>query len=136
MYRFCGACKFARTLMRWLLVQPLFSIRRVVAWRKPPSFLPLMMIDPLRNNFHIIFFIFVGNVKTYGSLQLTARRYAPRQNYLLCNATYLLQLHFVSLTGIIKGSFFFLLQRVSESLSPDYCRLTLLFLQIMRLATN
>jgi len=66
-----------------------------------------MMIDPLRNNFHIIFFIFVGNVKTYGSLQLTARRYAPRQNYLLCNATYLLQLHFVSLTGNHKGFLFF-----------------------------
>lgn len=93
-------------LIRCLLVQPLLSIRSRV--KKALEFLPLMMIDPLRDNFHIIFFIFVGNVKTFGSLQLTTRRYAPRQNYFLCNTMYLLQVCFALLTDIIKDTFFFI----------------------------
>jgi len=58
------------------------SIRNVIR-----EFLPLMMINSFRDNFHISFFIFVDKrEKTRRSLQLTAAvLYAPRRNYHRCN---------------------------------------------------
>lgn len=54
--RFCKACEFmADAVPSRATVTQYPQGSRV---KKAPEFLPLMMIDPLRDNFHIIFFIF------------------------------------------------------------------------------
>lgn len=64
------------------------------------EFLPLMMIDPPRDNFHIIFFISAGDAKT--CTQEPAINHTARRNYLLCDIMCLLQSCFELLTNVIK----------------------------------
>jgi len=93
-----------------------------------------MMIDPPRDNFHIIFFISVGNAKMYAGARDI--NHIAQRNYLLCNVM-CMQSCFELLTNVIK--IFSLWEISSESLSSDFIVAQIfafISLQIVRLAAN